>query len=146
MCRAIPLPFVEEGRDVTPVFPPHAQAMLLFDALGTALPVQDQASFDLYGALSALMAQYFGMIETVAGWAAGQGMPAEDARAYLSGLYHNLGTVLRESPHSLPELRLGHSTAGGLNEAVNLQFAERGGTAALTSALDTVLRRIKVTL
>lgn len=143
VCRAIPLPFVEEGRDVTPVYPPHPDAMLVFDALGKALPVEDLASFDVYGALSALMAQYFGMIETVADWAARQGMPADDARAYLSGLYHNLGTVLRDSPQSLPELRLGHSTVGGLNEQVCMDFTARGGNAALTAALDAVLARIK---
>lgn len=103
--------------------------MQLFNAMGTALPVQNQASFDLYGALGVLIAHYFGMIEAVEGWTAGQGMPAGDARVYLSGLYHRLGTVLRDSPHSLSELRLGHSTAGGLNEPVHLQSAAEWGTA-----------------
>jgi pyrroline-5-carboxylate reductase len=143
VCRAIPLPFVEQRRDVTPVFPPHPGAMQLFNALGTALPVMDQQSFDLYGALSALMAQYFGMIEAAAGWAGKKGMPDADARAYLVGLYANLGAVLREGQGSLSDLRIDHSTSGGLNEQVHLDFMSNGGTAALTDALDAVLRRIK---
>lgn len=143
VCRAIPLPFVEHRRDVTPVYPPHPAAMQLFDALGRALPVHDQATFDLYGALSALMATYFGLVETAAGWARDQGLPDADARAYLSGLFHNLGIILNDSPQNLPELQADHATAGGLNEQVSSDFAALGGNAALAKALTDVLLRIR---
>ena len=143
ICRAIPLPFVEQRCDVTPVFPPHPAAMQLFNALGAALPVQDRPTFDLYAVLSALMANYFGLLETTTTWAVDQGLPAPDARAYLAGLFHNLGKVAQGDPRSLADLRRDHSTEGGLNEQVFTDFAQQGGTAALKGALDRVLRRIR---
>lgn len=143
ICRAIPLPFVEQRCDVTPVFPALPAALQLFDALGAALPVQDQPTFDLYAALSALMGSYFGLLETSAAWAINKGLPAPDARVYLAGLFHNLGKVAQGDPRSLDDLRRDHSTAGGLNEQVFVNFARQGGTTALTDALDGVLRRIK---
>lgn len=143
VCRAIPLPFVEQRHDVTPVFPPHPAAIELFDALGQALPVHDQAAFDLYASLSALMETYFAFVETAVGWAAGQGLPEPDARAYLSGLFHNLGIILNESPRDLSELRADHSTQGGLNEQVAAAFAAQGGSAALEGALSRVVRRVR---
>jgi pyrroline-5-carboxylate reductase len=140
--RAIPLPFVEHRRDATPVHPPTPAVMALFDALGQALPVADAAAFDLYAAIGAQMATYFGLVETGVSWAVAQGLPHGDARAFLSALFANLGEVLRTSPLSLDSLRIGHSTAGGLNEQVHAVFAREGGNAALDAALTAVLRRI----
>jgi pyrroline-5-carboxylate reductase len=143
VCRAIPLPFVEDRRDVTPIFPPHPAAMQLFDVLGRALPVRDQADFDIYAALSALMETYFAVVGTAAGWASGQGLPERDARLYLSGLFQNLGIILNNSQRTLPELRADHSTPGGLNEQVASDFKTHGGTAALAQALSDVLLRVR---
>ena len=143
ICRAIPLPFVEQRSDVTPVFPPHPAALQLFNALGAALPVTDQPTFDLYATLSALMASYFGLLETSVDWALDKGLPAPDARTYLAGLFHNLGRVAQSDMRNFAELRRAHSTEGGLNEQVFVDFARQGGVLALTDALDGVLRRVR---
>jgi pyrroline-5-carboxylate reductase len=141
--RAIPLPFVERQADATPVHPPTPEVMALFDALGQALAVPDAVAFDLYGAIGAEMALYFGIVETAVGWAVAQGLPEADARAFLGSLFGNLGDVLRHDSRPLDTLRLAHSTAGGLNEQVFREFAANGGTQALTEALSSVLRRIR---
>lgn len=143
VCRAIPLPFVESRSDVIPVFPPRPEAMQLFGALGTALAVTDQATFDTYAALSALMGSYFGILGIASAWAEAQGLPPADARAYLTSLFANLGQTAKTSPHSLDALRKHHSTAGGLNEQVFVEFTRLGGGEALTTALDGVLRRAR---
>lgn len=143
VCRAIPLPFVEMRSDVTPVFPPQAEAMALFGALGTALAVADQATFDVYAALSALMGSYFGLLDLAAGWAVDQGLPAGDARTYLAGLFTNLARTAQASPRRLADLRADHSTPGGLNEQVFAEFVRLGGASALTAALDGVLARAR---
>lgn len=141
--RAIPLPFVEDRRDATPVFPPDPEAMALFDALGRALPVHDAGAFDVYAASSALMGTYFGVVEEAARWAEDKGLPEADARAYLASLFSNLGEVLRHSTASLPDLRDAHSTKGGLNEQVFAEFVAHGGAAALAAGLDSVLARLR---
>ena len=143
VCRAVPLPFVAEGRDATPVFPPDPVAVALFDALGLAVPVATKAEFDLLAALSALMGSFFGLAETASGWAVTQGLPEAQTRAYLGRLFANLGQVMRDDPASLTQLRHDHSTKGGLNEQIWRDFAAKGGAEALTQALGAALTRIR---
>lgn len=142
VCRAIPLPFIADGRDVTPVFPPDPQALSLFTALGGALPVNDLPEFNTLAALSALMGSFFGIAEIAADWGARQGLPADQARRYIGQLFGNLGDVLRADPQAVEGLREEHSTRGGLNEQAFAEFCERGGKAALSDALDAVLLRV----
>lgn len=141
--RAIPLPFVERHEGVTPVFPPQPQAMQIFAALGSALPVTDLVAYDAYGAASALMASYFGLLETAADWMVAQGHPRPDAVAYLRGLFGSLGDVLRESPASFERLRVDHSTKGGLNEMIFQHFVQGGGGAAMEAALTAAFKRVQ---
>ena len=141
--RAIPLPFVADRASVTPIFPPDADTAALFDRLGTALPCRDIAEFDLFAVGSALMGNYFGILETAQGWLEAQGLGDTAARAYLAALFANLGKVAVDSPDTFATLRDGHSTPGGLNEQIFRDFAAGGGTAALTAALDRVLARVR---
>jgi pyrroline-5-carboxylate reductase len=142
ICRAVPLPFVETRQGVTPVFPPAPEAMALFGALGQAIVVESLADFDVYAAGSALMGSYFGMVETAESWMVGQGLPRVDAAVYLRALFGSLGDTLRQNPADLTELRIGHSTKGGLNERGHQVFEAEGGARALTAALDAILTRI----
>lgn len=142
VCRAIPLPFVAKGRSMTPVFPPQPEAIALFEALGGALPVTDIGRFDGFATLSALMGTYFGIAEIVTGWAHGQGLADEASRPYVAELFGNLGDILRDHPMEAEALRRDHSTRGGLNEQLFVDFRNKGGEAALYAGLDAVLRRI----
>lgn len=143
VCRAVPLPFVEQRSDVIPVHPSEPEVLALFGALGRALPVADLATFEVYSASSAMMGTYFGILEIAAAWAVAQGLPPADACAYFSGLFSNLGDVLRHSPVPLRDLRVAHSTQGGLNEQVFARFVQVGGDKALADALSGVLARIR---
>lgn len=142
ICRAIPLPFVESRKGVTPVLPPEPAAMQLFGALGQALPAHDIATFDAYAAASALMGTWFGLVETASTWMQAQGIAEADATAYLRALFSSLGATLAASPLSPEALRLAHSTAGGLNEQLHRLFQAKGGSAAIEAGLAAVLDRI----
>jgi pyrroline-5-carboxylate reductase len=141
--RAVPLPFVAGRRCVTPIFPPNAAVAALFDRLGTAVPCDTIAEFDLLAVGSALMGSYFGILETAQNWLAAQGLAEATARTYLAGLFANLGEVAVANPASFTNLRREYSTKGGLNEQIFNDFARSGGTAALTAALDGVLSRVR---
>lgn len=143
VCRAIPLPFIAQGRDATPVYPPDPQAVAFFAALGQALPVNDLTQFNTFATLSALMASFFGIAELAADWAGRQGMASEPAQRYLGQLFGNLGAVLEADPTAVAQLRVDHATRGGLNEQVFDQFRRLGGEAALNAALDSVMARIR---
>ncbi|MEZ5798449.1 MAG: pyrroline-5-carboxylate reductase [Paracoccaceae bacterium] len=142
--RATPLPFAARQACVTPVFPPEPLAMRLFDALGAAVPVTTQAQFDGYSAGSAIMGTYFGLVDTAIDWLQAQGLPRADADAYMRSVFGNLGDVLRANPQATPEeLRLDHSTPGGLNQQVHDRFTAAGGGDALRGALDSVMARLR---
>jgi pyrroline-5-carboxylate reductase len=142
VCRAIPLPFIATGRDMTPVYPPDPAALALFGALGGALPVAARPDFDTLATLSALMGSFFGLAEIAAGWAAGQGLPADQAQHYVARLFANLADALRANPLAAEALREEHSTRGGLNEQLFRDFRTLGGEAALRGALDAVMARV----
>lgn len=140
--RAIPLPFVASRRGVTPIFPPDTGIAALFDRLGQAIECRTITEFDLLAVGSALMGSYFGILETAQDWLVGQGLPEPAARAYLAGLFANLGAV-GENGASFADLRQEYSTKGGLNEQVFRVFGEAGGAEALRTALDQVLTRVR---
>lgn len=144
LTRAIPLPFVADGEGVTAVFPADPEAERLFNAMGTALVCRTQDEFDLFAVTSALMGTYFGFLERIADWLEGNGMPARQAHEILLPLFSSLAKVARSSSQvNFSELRDAHSTKGGLNEQVFLDFEKLGGTKALFTALDRVLVRAK---
>lgn len=141
--RAIPLPFVSARRGVTPIFPPDPEVAALFSRLGTAVSCETVEEFDLLAVGSALMGSYFGLLETAQGWLVQQGLSETSARTYLAGLFANLGSVAETSASGFAMLRHEYSTKGGLNEQIFRVFVEENGAAALTTALDQVLQRVR---
>ncbi|UXN64145.1 pyrroline-5-carboxylate reductase [Phyllobacterium sp. A18/5-2] len=135
--RTIPLPFVAELRGVTAIYPPNEQVAGLFSSLGTAVQAENLKQYDLFGAASALMATYFGLLETSARWLEAEGMSYDQASAYLKGLFGGLSHVTDASKEqSFEAMASEFSTKGGLNEQVLTEFTGNGGTKALTLALE----------
>lgn len=142
--RTIPLPFVAELQGATAIYPPNDQIADLFSSLGTAVQAKDLKQYDLFGAASALMATYFGLLETSARWLEAEGMPYDQASTYLKQLFGGLSHVTGASKEqSFEVMGSEFSTKGGLNEQVFTEFTENGGTKALTLALQSVLKRIQ---
>lgn len=142
--RTIPLPFVAELRGATAIYPPNDQIADLFSSLGTAVQAEDLKQYNLFGAASALMATYFGLLETSARWLEAEGMSYDQASVYLRQLFGGLSHVTGTSKEQTFEAMASEfSTKGGLNEQVYTEFTGNGGTRALTLALDSVLKRIE---
>lgn len=142
--RAVPLPFVATQSGVTTVFPPDREVEALFSKLGKAVACSTIEEFDVLAATSALMGSYFGMMDHVVHWMQTKGLPAENARTYLSQHFLSLSTVA-ESHSSTPleDLRREYSTKGGLNQQMFAEFRKGGGLDALSDALEAVLARIQ---
>lgn len=141
--RAIPLPFVANRKGVTPIYPPDREIAGLFATLGSAVECQTIQEFDLLAVGSALMGSYFGILETAQDWLVEQGLPEPAARAYLAGLFANLGGVAESGGTAFADLRQEYSTKGGLNEQIFRVFGEEGGARALQTALAQVLARVR---
>jgi pyrroline-5-carboxylate reductase len=144
LAQAIPLPFVATLNGVTAVHPPDDVVAGIFAKLGTAIEVSSKVEYDLLGAASALMATYFGILETGTKWLENKGLPYESGRAYLNQMFGALTDAAARAPErSFDEIRSEFSTKGGLNEQVYTNFAADGGIKALSNALDGVFNRIR---
>ena len=142
--RTIPLPFVADLKGATAIFPPDAEVAALFAPLGAAVEVKTTREFDLLAVASAMMATYFGVLENSTRWLAREGLGYEPASTYMKYLFSGLSDAMMTSPRAtFEEMKEDHSTKGGLNEQVFLDFAAHGGTKALDLALDRVMRRIE---
>ncbi|KJK51113.1 aromatic ring-opening dioxygenase LigA [Lentzea aerocolonigenes] len=137
--RAIPLPAVRERQSVTVVHPSHPVVNALFDRLGGALPVADEAAFDVFSALSGTLTTHYAYLATLASWASGQGIAPEDADRYIRGLFQGVGRSLSDESRSLSQLAADHETVGGSNERIRTTWFDATNSDALRNALDGLL-------
>ncbi|NTB95140.1 NAD(P)-binding domain-containing protein [Agrobacterium tumefaciens] len=144
LSQAIPLPFVARRKGVTAIYPADTDTAAIFNVLGNAVECETKAEYDLLAAASALMATYFGIMQTTTEWLSENGLPEEKGRAYLAPLFAGLSEValLAGSRTDFIDLSREFATKGGLNEQVLLDFDGKGGSGALKDALSRVLERI----
>lgn len=145
LSQAIPLPFVSRRKGVTAVYPPDPDTAAIFDVLGNAVECASETEYDLLAAASALMATYFGIMQSTVAWLAENGLPEEKGRAYLAPLFSGLSDTALLTGKDVEFLEMSHefATRGGLNEQVLRDFNEDGGSRSLVLALDRVLARIR---
>lgn len=144
LSQAIPLPFVARRSGVTAIYPADMDTAAIFNVLGKAVECETKAEYDLLAAASALMATYFGIMQTATEWLAEKGLPEEKARAYLTPLFAGLSevAVLAGDRTDFTEISHEFATKGGLNEQVLQDFDGKGGSRVLKDALSRVLERI----
>nr|WP_241479740.1 NAD(P)-binding domain-containing protein [Nocardiopsis lucentensis] len=139
LVRAIPLPAVRERRSITVTCPSHPVADALFERLGGTLPVADEATLNVFSALTATLTSHYWYLATLTEWAAGHGLAAEDADRYLRGLFQGVGRALGDETRSLHQLASDHETPNGINERVRNAWFGPANSAALRQALDDLL-------
>lgn len=143
LCRAIPLPFVEERAGSTPVYPATSAAYDIFARLGGALGLDNENELDVLMAASATMGAFFQQQATIADWLVTQGVSPAAARAYLGQLVRGLSLSAEKRPaQDFAELAVEFSTPGGLNEQLRKILEDAGTQSALRSGLDAVLARV----
>jgi len=134
--RAVPLPSVARRQGPTAVFPPADEVIALFDPLGRAIPVEQEALFNVFGTATAVMASYFAFAGTISGWMERHGVAHEAARTFVRQMLEGLATA---GPGTFEELADEHQTRGGINEQVVRAIATDGVITSLDDALDAAL-------
>lgn len=137
--RAIPLPSVREHRSVTVTYPAHPVVDALFDRLGGALPVADEAAFDVFSTLSGTLTTHYAYLTALTEWAAARGVPLADAERYVRSLYQGLGRTLADETRTLQRLAADHETPNGNNERIRTTWFTPSNAGALRTALDGLL-------
>jgi pyrroline-5-carboxylate reductase len=139
--RAVPLPSVARCQGPTAVYPPNQAIETLFGQLGTAIPLNDEADFDVFTSATAVMASYFAFAGTVTAWMERHGIADDAAYAFVAQMLRGLATA--GSDQSFAVLADEHQTRGGLNEQVVRAITTGGIVEPLDEALDAVLARLK---
>lgn len=142
--RSIPLPSVAARNGVTALFPHDPLGEEIFSALGRVVSAQTIDEFDAFAVASSLMGTYFGILETATDWMCATGIAPDAAKSYLDGVFLGLArTSCTAEAAPFSELRVEHSTPGGLNEQMFDVFASSGGADALCTALESVAQRVR---
>lgn len=141
--RAIPLPAVRERRSVTVTCPSHPVVDSLFEQLGGALPVADEAAFNVFSALTGTLTAHYAYLAALTSWAADHGIVPDAADHYVRGLFQNVGRSLGDETRPLHRLAADHETPKGNNERIRTTWFDPANMAALKKALDDLLAELK---
>ncbi|MDL4816409.1 NAD(P)-binding domain-containing protein [Actinomadura opuntiae] len=139
LVRAIPLPAIRERRSVTVTCPSHPVVDALFEHLGGALPVADEAAFNVFSALTGTLTTHYSYLATLTSWAIGHGIGPDDAEGYVRSLFQGVGRALSDETRSLQRIAADHETPNGNNERIRTTWFTPANAEALEQALDALL-------
>lgn len=142
--RVIPMPPIEHGLGPVALCPPDASVEAFFEHIGTCVAVADEAQFNLFGAASALMADFFDQVSGVAQWMSEKGMDLATAARYTTALYHALSDLtVRQPAGKLHTMSEACQTPGGLNAQFLAHRNQSGVNRSLTEGLEDILARLE---
>ncbi len=142
--RAIPMPPIEFGMGPVALCPQDPSIEALFERIGTAVSVSDEEQFNLFGAASSLMADYFDQVAAVSSWMESHAMAPDTAARYTTSLYHALASLtLGQTPDALKSMSAECLTPGGLNEQFLRSRTASGSRDTLKMGLDDILARLE---
>jgi pyrroline-5-carboxylate reductase len=140
--RAVPLPCIAKHIGPTALYPADAEATALFDRLGGAIPLTDEATYHAVCVVTAFAAAQYALLDRLAEWLAGQGMETAAARRYVAGFSQAVAADAGEAEHDgFAALIDDVATPGGMNEQVLRMFDEAGWLSALEPACRAILER-----
>lgn len=143
LVRAIPLPAIRERRSVTVTYPSHPVVNSLFEHLGGSHPVEDEAAFNVFSALTGTLTTHYWYLATLTSWAIGHGIPSDDADHYVRSLFQGVGRALSDETRTLHQLAADHETPNGNNERIRTTWFTPASSEALNKALDDLLADLK---
>ncbi|MGO4430212.1 pyrroline-5-carboxylate reductase, partial [Streptomyces sp. MCAF7] len=111
----------------------------LFEDLGGALPVADEAAFNVFSALTGTLTTHYAYLAALTSWAGGHGIAPDDADRYIRGLFQGVGRSLSDETRSLHQLAADHETPNGSNERIRTTWFTPATSEALNKALDDLL-------
>lgn len=144
LVRAVPLPPVAYRRGPTAIFPPDAEASELFDRLGNAVEIEEEAEFDVFTAATATMASYFAFARSISGWMESKGVEAIRAGAFVAQMHDGLVKAAMAHPERPLEALVGeYQTRGGINEQLLRRITGDGCFSGIDRGLEGILERLR---
>jgi len=141
--RAVPLPCTAIHVGPIAVFPDHEVVSPLFDPLGTVIAVDQESKLETLSIITALLAPYYAMVETVVNWGEKQGIDRKDVATYTASMFGALSVITEaQSDGDLATLKKECMTPGGLNALAMEVIGSQGGFDNLIPALEAVKDKV----
>lgn len=142
--RAIPLPCAALRTGPVVMFPGHRAVSGLFSAVGSVIVPDREEQLEVFSIITAMMAPFYAMTDTVAGWGASKGLERAWSAAYAAAMFKALATIAENAPdRDLRSLVAEALTPGGLNETAMEVILENNGFKNLIQALDEVEKKVQ---
>jgi pyrroline-5-carboxylate reductase len=142
--RSIPLPTAEFRQGPIALYPHTKWADDLFKVIGDPVAVSDENELNVIAAITALIAPYYALIESVCRWGVAAGLDANSSGSYVGSMFKAISTLAQAAaPTCFENLAQEASTPGGLNEQALEIIKGQKGYELFTAALDAVLARLR---
>ncbi len=142
--RVAPVPPAARRKGPIAMCPPNEWLAELFEPLGTVISVGDETQLDAFFSVSALMAPYFELLETVSAWLRAQGVDAAQADAYTGSLFRAIAEkATQPSGEGFAELVTEHATRAGINEQLRRELLAAGVFDRVQAGLDLIQARMQ---
>ncbi|MBE0532472.1 MAG: NAD(P)-binding domain-containing protein [Rhodospirillales bacterium] len=140
--RAVPQPSVARHFGPIALFPADAEAVALFERIGSAVPVGDEHQFDALCTITAIAASQYAFLGKVADWLVGKGVERRSAARFTAAIAQSVAADAdKAEDHGFPALIKEVSTPGGMNEQILRMLTEAGSFEPIDGALDAILAR-----
>ncbi len=143
VARAVPMPAVATRSSRTPVHPPLAPVVEVFERLGGAMPIDDGDEFEAIFTAMGTVAPFFEYLRILSDFLVGHGLSSADAQQIVASTYTGLLESLKahESP-DFAEMVKEHAPPGGGNAQLTALMGEAGVFDEMARAVDEVHRRL----
>jgi len=142
--RAIPLPPISLGVGPVPIYPPNKKIKSFFNKIGETIEIKDEKMSLNFWAMSAMMAQFYEMLNFLSLWLIRKGLNKQKAESYITSLFLGLSKNAHQNNYrSLKELVKKSQTPGGLNQQVLKYLKRHNFYKQLSNSSNHIITRLK---
>ena len=142
--RALPLPPIALRRGPVPICPANKKVKRFFNHLGTAVEISDEKLFTNFWCMTAMMAPYYEILNTLSKWLSSKGLKKAVTQKYITSLFSAMSDdAVVNSKKDLKILIKNSQTPGGLNEQALNKLRKLGFYKLLNKTANSVLKRLK---
>ena len=138
------MPPISLRKGPVPIFPPNKEVNSFFSHLGIAVEISNEKLFTNFWCMTAMMAPYYEILNTLSKWLSSKGLKKIDTQKYITSLFFSMsGDAVVNSKKDLKILVKNSQTPGGLNEQALNELRKLGFYKLLNKAANNVLKRLK---
>ena len=138
------MPPISLRKGPVPIFPPNKEVKIFFSHLGTAVEIPNEKLFSNFWCMTAMMAPFYEILETLSKWLSNKGLKKIETQKYITSLFFAMSEdAVVNSKKDLKVLVKNSQTPEGLNEQALNELRKLGFYKSLNKTANSVLKRLK---